>query len=116
MLKISPVTIQKLITGTNIRTYVIGNNVYSAELKSESLDYRIDDKVEIIPLSIPLYLENKALELTRRFGMRWTAIDWRRDKNGDYYFLEANPSPMFIHFEQQTGYPITANLIKILAA
>ncbi|EDX72680.1 hypothetical protein MC7420_4953 [Coleofasciculus chthonoplastes PCC 7420] len=33
---------------------------------------------------------------------------------GEYVFLEANPSPMFLHVESQTGFPITQELVKRL--
>jgi hypothetical protein len=46
--------------------------------------------------------------------LEWTAIDWRLTEAGEYVFLEANPSPMFLHFEQQTGFPITQQLVQQL--
>jgi hypothetical protein len=46
--------------------------------------------------------------------LEWTAIDWCLKPTGEYVFLEANPSPMFLHFEQQTGFPITQELVKLL--
>src|SRR5690606_26968224 len=39
VLSLSPVTLQKYIAGTNIRTYVLGDKVYSAEIASESVDF-----------------------------------------------------------------------------
>jgi D-alanine-D-alanine ligase-like ATP-grasp enzyme len=46
--------------------------------------------------------------------LEWTAIDWRLKPTGEYVFLEANPSPMFIHFERQTNFPITQKLVNLL--
>ena len=115
VLKLSPVTIQEYIPGTNVRTFVIGRNVFSALLNSDELDYRMEAKLEIVPTELPVDLEDKAIRLTREFGMNWTAIDWRRTPEGKFYFLEANPSPMFIHFEQVTGFPITKCLLELLA-
>jgi hypothetical protein len=37
---------------------------------------------------------------------------WLRDDWLD--FLEANPSPMFLHFEYKTGFPITHDLVRLL--
>ena len=54
--------------------------------------------------------------IMRVLGLRWTAIDWRRDAAGEYYFLEANPSPMFIAFEQHSAYPILDTLIDAMTA
>ena len=44
----------------------------------------------------------------------WTGIDLRLTPEGRYVFLEANPSPMFLGFERQTGLPITDNLAALL--
>lgn len=113
-LSISPVTIQEFINGTNIRTYVIGNHTFSAEIKSNVADFREDLKAEITPLELPDAIKEQSLRIKEAFGMEWTAIDWRRNHNGAFYFLEANPSPMFIHFEKATGHPITEALINLI--
>lgn len=115
VLALAPITIQQYVSGTNIRTFVIGSDVYSAEIGSDSIDFRHDDKATTKPIDTPDHICKLAHTINSSFGMRWTAIDWRRTEQGDYYFLEANPSPMFIHFEQQTGYPITDKLINLLA-
>ncbi|WP_199246147.1 RimK family alpha-L-glutamate ligase [[Phormidium] sp. ETS-05] len=114
VLTIAPVTIQEYIPGTNIRTYVIGDVVYSAEIRSPAVDFREDLQAELIPLDIPKSVQEQALAITRGFMMEWTAIDWRLTPKGEYVFLEANPSPMFIHFEQTTGFPITEKLVNLL--
>jgi glutathione synthase/RimK-type ligase-like ATP-grasp enzyme len=114
VLALAPVTVQQYITGTNIRTYVIGEDVYSAEIGSSSIDFRDDEYSKISSIKTPESINTLARTIAVRFGMYWTAIDWRRSDQGEYYFLEANPSPMFIYFEQQTGYPITDKLIDLL--
>ena len=105
-LSLSPATFQAYIPGTNIRTYVIGDTVFSAEIRSATLDFREDASAELLPISLPDAVHQQSLEITQALKLRWTAIDWRLTTAGDYLFLEANPSPMFIYFEQQTGYPI----------
>ncbi len=113
-LKISPITLQEYIPGTNIRSYVIANAVYSAEIRSGSLDFRTDEATLLIPVTLPAAIEAQCLEIRRVLGLEWTAIDWRLSPIGEYIFLEANPSPMFLHFEQQTGFPITEQLVQLL--
>ena len=113
-LRISPVTLQEYIPGTNIRSYVVGDSVYSAEIRSGSLDFREDSKAELIPVEVPESVKEQALAITKAFMLEWTAIDWRLKPTGEYVFLEANFSPMFIHFERQTGFPITQKLVKLL--
>jgi glutathione synthase/RimK-type ligase-like ATP-grasp enzyme len=114
VLSISPVTIQEYILGTNIRSYVIRKSVYAAEIRSQTLDFREDAKAELFPIYLPGSIQEQCLAITKELMLEWTAINWRVKPNGEYVFLEANPSPMFIHFEQQTGFPITQQLIKLL--
>jgi len=113
-LSISPITIQEYIPGTNIRSYVIGESVYSAEIRSQSLDFREDLDAELIPIDLPESIKKQCLAILKAFMLEWTAIDWRLKPTGEYVFLEANPSPMFIHFERQTGFPITQKLVNLL--
>jgi len=113
-LRISPITLQEYIPGTNIRSYVIAGSVYSAEIRSQALDFREDVQAELIPLELPESIQQQCREIAKALMLEWTAIDWRKTPTGEYVFLEANPSPMFLHFEQQTGFPITEELIKLL--
>ncbi|MBD2356127.1 hypothetical protein H6G41_16095 [Tolypothrix sp. FACHB-123] len=112
--KISPVTLQEYIVGTNIRSYVIADSVYSAEIRSAALDFREDMEAELIPKEVPEFVKQQCLAITQALKLQWTAIDWRLKPTGEYIFLEANPSPMFLHFEKQTGFPITEQLLKLL--
>ncbi len=113
-LSISPVTLQEYIPGTNIRSYVIADKVYSAEIRSGSLDFREDKKAELIAVELPENVTKQCVVIAEKFGLKWTGIDWRLKPNGEYIFLEANFSPMFVHFERKTGFPITDNLIYLL--
>lgn len=110
----SPITVQEFIAGTNIRTYVIGERVISIELKSELADFRVDDEATLIVIDTPELIKNQAIEITKELYLNWTAIDWRRDKSGEYYFLEANPSPMFIGFEKQSCIPMSDYIVDYM--
>ena len=114
VLKISPITLQEYIPGTNIRSYVIGQSVYSAEIRTQSLDFREDPEAQLIPCQLPDLVQSQCGQIAQALWLEWTAIDWRLTPEGKYIFLEANPSPMFIHFEQQTNWPITKELVSLL--
>ncbi|WP_164084775.1 ATP-grasp domain-containing protein [Alteromonas flava] len=114
VLQSSPVTLQEYIPGTNIRTYVIGNDIFSIEFNSAEVDFRDDNYTIAGAVSIPDPVKNLARRITYSFGMQWSAIDWRCDHEGRYYFLEANPSPMFIEAEKGTGIPLTETFIDLL--
>ncbi|RUR73941.1 hypothetical protein PCC6912_54820 [Chlorogloeopsis fritschii PCC 6912] len=113
-LSFSPVTIQEYVPGTNIRSYVIGKSVYTAEIRSSQLDFREDVEAELIPIELPATVQQQCLDIAQALMLEWTAIDWRRRHDGEYFFLEANPSPMFLHFERQTRFPITRKLVELL--
>lgn len=112
----SPITLQQFVAGTNIRTYAIGERLFSAELHSTDIDFRTDRQMEITPIELPSETADQVPRIMRSLGLNWTAIDWRRDPDGRYYFLEANPSPMFIGVEKRTGFPLTDTLIAAMNA
>lgn len=113
-LSLSPVTIQEYIPGTNIRSYIIENSVYSAEIRTHSLDFREDSQAELIPVELPESVQQQCLAVTKALMLEWTAIDWRLKPTGEYVFIEANPSPMFLHFEKKTDFSITQKILKLL--
>lgn len=110
----SPITVQEFIDGTNIRTYVIGERVISIELKSELADFRVDDEATLIVIDTPELIKTQAKKIAKELYLNWTAIDWRRNKSGEYYFLEANPSPMFIGFEKQSGISMSDYIVDYM--
>ena len=114
VLGLAPVTLQTYIPGTNLRTYVVGDAVYAAEIRSAALDFREDAQTELIPVALSEAAQRQCVAIARALGLTWTAIDWRQPPDGDWVFLEANPSPMFLFFEQRTGYPITQALVETL--
>jgi glutathione synthase/RimK-type ligase-like ATP-grasp enzyme len=114
VLRLAPVTIQEYIPGTNLRSYVIGNQIFTAEIRSPALDFRADHSAQLIPFDLPEAIQNQCRSIAHALFLEWTAIDWRLTPTGEYMFLEANPSPMFLHFERQTGFPITESLVQLL--
>jgi hypothetical protein len=110
----APVTLQKYVPGTNVRSYVIVDRIYSAKIHSPEVDFRSDFDAELECIEIPEGVKVQCLAVTQGFGMEWTAIDWRLSPTGEYIFLEANFSPMFMGFEQQTAFPISRQLVELL--
>ena len=107
-------TLQAYIPGTNIRSYVLGETVYSAEIRSPAVDFRADRQAAVLPVEVPQQVQQQCVAIARALLLSWTAIDWRLTPEGQYVFLEANPSPMFLHYERQTGFPITQDLVRLL--
>ncbi|TMO54345.1 ATP-grasp domain-containing protein [Pseudoalteromonas phenolica] len=113
-LRKSPITVQEYIPGTNIRTFVIDEKVVSVEVNSESVDFREDNLSSMHCVNTPIHIQSQALAITKALRLKWTAIDWRKSPDGHYYFLEANPSPMFLATEERTELPITKWLVEAM--
>ena len=110
----SPVQFQEMVEGVDIRVYVMGNEIFPAEIKANTLDFRDDKNAKIVPIELPNDVKQNCLKIMPLFNLNYTGIDIRKTPQGEYVFIEANPAPMFIHFEKQTGYPISDTLIKLL--
>jgi len=108
-----PVTLQEFIPGTNTRTFVIGEDVYTGEVTTTHDDFRLDKEFTYTPVELSPEERQLALDITSTLGYKWTAIDWIRF-DGKLYFLEANFSPMFLYFQEQTGYPIAKQIANLL--
>lgn len=114
VLRLSPITLQEYIPGTNIRCYVIGQQVYAAEIRSSCLDFREDSHARLIPAILPNAIQTTCLKVAQALFLEWTAIDWRLSPQGEFIFLKADPSPEFIDFEQKTGFPLMEKLVQLL--
>lgn len=113
-LAIAPVTIQEEVRGTDIRVFVAGQRVLACEVQTAELDFREDPDPRIVPLELPPAVAEQCCRIARTLHLLWTGIDLRRTPEGQYVFLEANPSPMFLGFEQRSGLPLTESLAAVL--
>lgn len=112
----APVTLQEEIPGTNIRAFVASDRVLACEIRSGELDFRDDPDAAIIPCELPAEVVGHCLSAAKALDLLWTAIDLRRTPEGMHFFLEANPSPMFLGFESRSGLPLSNLLANLLLA
>lgn len=108
-------TVQKYIEGTDIRAYVVGNEVFSVEIFSSEIDSRGQDK-EHKKFKLPKEMENICLKITSELGLYFSAIDMKKTKDDEYYILEANATPIYINDEKICGYPITEKICEYLVS
>lgn len=113
-LALAPITVQAELPGTNIRVFVAGQRVLACEVRTAALDYRQDPQAELFVHDLPSSIEQQARQIAAALSLLWTGIDYRLTPDGQYVFLEANPSPMFLGFEAQTGLPLTDALARLL--
>jgi hypothetical protein len=115
-LAIAPVTLQQEIPGTNIRVFVAGSRVLACEVQSPSIDFRDTHDPIIVPHDLPEAIVQQARLIAQTLHLVWTGIDYRLTPQGQYVFLEANPSPMFLGFEARSGLPLSEALLELLTA
>lgn len=113
-LRLAPITVQTEVPGTNIRVFVAGPRVFAIEIRAVELDYREDLAPELLVHRLPPDIENLSRQIAHTLSLLWTGIDFRLTPEGEYVFLEANPSPMFIGFQEQTGLPLADSLADLL--
>ena len=113
-LKLAPVSIQEEIPGTNVRAFVAGARVLACEIATAAVDFRDDEAQRITPHKLASDKEEMCRAVARTLGLVWTGIDFRLTRDGRYVFLEANPSPMFMGFEELSGLPLTDALATLL--
>lgn len=111
----APFIIQKLFSPKQeIRVTVIGNDLYAACVTSSLLDWRRDEsQLEWAEATLPQELQGQLLDLCSSLGLKFGAIDLVAVE-GDYYFLEINPSGEWSWLEAQTGMPLATSLARIL--
>lgn len=113
-LALAPVTVQEEVPGTNIRVFVAGQRVLACEVRTGALDFRDDNAPHIEAHALPDDVAQQSLRIAKALDLVWTGIDFRRTPEGRYVFLEANPSPMFLGFQAQSGLPLLEGLAALL--
>lgn len=119
-LRYGPAIFQEFIQpGFDLRIFIIGERIYAAKLSSQhvygKIDIRLDMGATIEPFSLPKEVKASLLELMKKLGLVFGAIDMKVDNNGNYFFLEVNPAGQWIYIEMETGQPITECIADWLA-
>lgn len=103
-----------------IRTTVVGNKAFSAEIHSQALettkhDWRRDAlRLKHREHQLPRKVESKCLTLVHSFGLHFGTIDLILTPDNHYIFLELNPNGQWAWVEDLTGLPITEAMIDLL--
>jgi glutathione synthase/RimK-type ligase-like ATP-grasp enzyme len=115
-LSIAPISLQEEVIGESIRVFIAGDALHACEFETQALDYRDDPAARLKAIDLPQEVVADCRQTASLLGLVWTGIDLRRTGDGRFVLLEANPSPMFLGFEERTGLPLTTSLINLLTA
>lgn len=118
--KYAPVIFQECVhADIDLRITVIGDQIFPAAIHSQNTSYKVDYRMNyheavIRPHELPADISRKLLLLMKRLGLVYGAIDMRRNKDGEYIFLEINTAGQWLFMEEPTGMPITNTLAEKL--
>lgn len=118
-MRASPMQYQQYVPGDDLRIYVVGDRVFAGRIVTDDparVDFRTDPTHRSAPHDLTAAQQDTCRAIARALDLELAGIDFRRDASGRWYFLEANPSPMFLRFAADTGHPLTAALLDPLLA
>lgn len=116
----APVIIQDYIyPKIDIRVTVVGNDVFATNItikgRGIDIDWRkVKDDVEFKTVSLPIDVKNKCIKLVKALGLKFGAIDLLKTEEGDYIFLEINPTGEWAWLVHTTGQPIPQSIADAL--
>lgn len=102
-----------------VRMTVVDGRIFAAEIHTESeaghLDWRSDYASHHYAVCTPpATVGAQVNRMLQYLGLPYGAFDFVVTPDGDWYFLEVNPSGQFGFVEQATGLPITAAIADYL--
>jgi hypothetical protein len=118
----APVIFQEYIpAGIDLRITVVGERFFPAAIYSQETEYKVDFRMTMQSarfeaLELPREVETQLRGLMNRLGLVYGAIDMRRTPEGEYIFLEINPSGQWLFVEERTGQPITEAMAELMLA
>jgi glutathione synthase/RimK-type ligase-like ATP-grasp enzyme len=114
-----PTQFQAYVEGEDVRVHVVGERVFATEIASAATDYRYahrnGEAATLSATELPAVVERRCLALARALELPFCGIDLRRRPDGVHVCFEVNPMPAFAYFEGETGQPIAAALVELLA-
>lgn len=119
LLRLAPVIFQEYVPGVDLRITMVGERIFAAEIDVRHTSYEFDMRMvvgqgQMRAVTLPEELQTRLRRLQQRLGLRYGAIDMRRDEQGEYLFLEVNPAGQWLFVEQRTGLPIAQAMADYL--
>jgi glutathione synthase/RimK-type ligase-like ATP-grasp enzyme len=118
-IRLLPTQFQQYVAGTNIRVHVVGERVFATEIRTDAIDYRYAARdsadVTLRACELGSAVAGRCVALSRALGLPLVGIDLIRTQQGEYFCLEANPSPAYTFYQEHTGQPIAEAIVQHLA-
>lgn len=87
-----------------------------ADTAASQIDWRAGyDALTYTPLEPPEHIVAGMMRYLHAFGLTFGAFDFTVRPDGNWIFLECNPSGQWLWLQQQAGLPIAAAIAELLA-
>jgi len=123
-ISLSPIMAQEYIhKKIELRITIIGEKIFTCAIHSQDscctkIDWRHYDfkNVRHERYQLPERIEKQLLKLMKILDLNFGAIDMILTPNGEYVFLEVNPSGQWGWIENLTGMPISKSIAELLVS
>ncbi len=119
-LRHAPRILQQRVPGIDVRVTIVGDELFAADIdarrSSSPDDFRgFERQCRFSACRVPDREQAGLRRLMEDLGLAFAAIDFRRDADGRWWFLDLNPAGQWRFVERRTLQPITAALAALLA-
>lgn len=117
----APVQFQEYVEGEDLRVYVLEGEVIGAThyaSDTENFSFKIDQQegqeVSIEPVTISDDIVDTVTRATEKSGLRYGAVDVRRQSDGTFALLELNEAPKFAAADLDADQDVAGSLAEYL--
>lgn len=107
----------KIAKGADLRITVIGSEFFGVEILprgAPTTDWRASpEDVDYRVLSVPKDIQEKCGAMLGVLGLRFGAFDFVRTPDGEWFFLEVNPTGEWAWLEDRLGLPLRNAFIRL---
>lgn len=115
-IRMHPVCFQELLPGHDVRVYVLDGRVLCAmRIRTDEIDFRLGHQ-SIETIELPDDVKDLCVRAADVLGLRYTGMDIKGDREGNYRILELNSSAMFLGFEARAGVRVLDPLCDALVS
>lgn len=116
-LALSPAIYQEYVPGRcHLRVHLFGDEVYTAALESDAVDWRPDMNIPVRRARISEDTAGRLRDVLGRLGLVMGIVDLKVAEDGEPVWLELNAQGQFLFIEGLSGLPLIRGLADFLAA
>jgi glutathione synthase/RimK-type ligase-like ATP-grasp enzyme len=103
----------------DVRATIVGNEIFAVRIESQvgkgNVDFRLDYSVPMSVYQLPDEVATRCIDLMRRLGLNFGAMDLCLTGDGHHIFLEVNPAGQWLWMESALDLPISQTMARLLA-